>query len=173
MELTELVKKAEKGDNASFSKLIKSCEKDMYRVAEAMLKNDDDALDCIQETIMRAYKNINKLEKKEYFKTWLIRILINTCNDTLERRKKIIEYREYASPELKDGFNMDEVEVRDAVDKLEPELKLLVILYYFEDMSVKDIAGSLEIAEGTVKSRLSRARNRLKEILENNERSIV
>lgn len=173
MEQVELVKRAKKGDSTTFTKLVKNCEKDMYRVAKAMLKNDNDVLDCIQETIMRAYKNIKKLEKEEYFKTWLIRILINICNDLLYARNKIVTYNEYATIETKDSFSIEELELKDAVERLDSELKLLVILYYFEDMSLKDIAESLKIAEGTVKSRLSRARTKLKEILDYNERGIV
>jgi len=86
----ELVRKSKTGDSDAFSKLIKIYEKDLYRVAIAMVKNDDDALDCIQDTILKAYENIDKLNHENYFKTWIIKILINKCNDIISKNKRFI-----------------------------------------------------------------------------------
>ncbi len=172
MEYATLVRKAKNGDGNAFSKLIKVYEKDLYRVSKAMVKNDDDALDCIQDTILRAYENMEKLEKEQYFKTWLIKILINRCNSLMSKRKKVISYSEVFTEGKEDNIT-EKIEVKSAIEKLEDELKVLVMLYYFEDMSIKDIGESLKIPEGTVKSRLSRARTYLKELLEDKERSII
>ena len=172
MEYYILVKKSKQGDGNAFSKLIKLFEKDLYRVAIAMLKNNDDALDCIQETILSAYKSIKGLAQAEYFKTWLIKILINKCNDALKKKSKTIPYSEI--PAVAEGYqSTDKFEVRDAVDHLEDELKVLVVLYYFQDISIGDIAAALRIPEGTVKSRLSRARSRLKELLNYSEKGVI
>ncbi|AKA69773.1 RNA polymerase sigma factor [Clostridium scatologenes] len=172
MEYIILIRKAKKGDGNAFSKLIKAYEKDLYRVSKAMVKNDDDALDCIQDTILKAYENIKKLEKEQYFKTWFIKILINRCNSLIAKRKKIVSYSEVFTEDEEDNIT-EKIEVKSAVEKLEDELKILVMLYYFEDMSIKDIGESLKIPEGTVKSRLSRARSYLKELLEDDKRSII
>ena len=90
MNTVKLVRKSKKGNNLAFSTLIKSYEKDLYKVAIAMTKNDDDALDCIQEAILQAYISIKDLRQDEYFKTWLIKILINKCNALLKKNKKIL-----------------------------------------------------------------------------------
>lgn len=74
-DLINLARLAKKGDKSAFSKLIKIYEKDLYRVSIAMLKNDDDALDGIQDAILKAFKSIKNLREPEYFKTWLIKIL--------------------------------------------------------------------------------------------------
>ncbi|MEG2655972.1 MAG: sigma-70 family RNA polymerase sigma factor [Clostridium sp.] len=161
----ELVHKSKTGDSDSFAKLIKIYEKDLYRVAIAMVKNNDDALDCIQDTILKAYKNINKLNNEAYFKTWLIKILINKCNTVISKNKRFTSLSSINSePSYSDNFN--QVEVSDIVDKLDHTLKILVTLYYYEDMSIKEISESLHIPEGTIKSRLSRARGQLKSMLD-------
>lgn len=172
MEDIELVSKCKEGDRKAFSTLIKRYEKDLYRVAIAMTKNNDDALDCIQEAILQAFKNISSLLHEEYFKTWLIKILINKCNEMLYKKKRIILFSEYQSEDSY-SYNTEAIEVNDAVNKLEESLKLLVILYYFEDMSIKDIAESLNIPEGTVKSRLARAREKLKLFLTVKESEVM
>ena len=88
MDIVKLVKKSKKGNDIAFSTLIKNYEKDLYRVAIAITKNNEDALDCIQETILKAYTNIKNLRQENYFKTWLIKILINQCNYTIEKNRK-------------------------------------------------------------------------------------
>ena len=72
-----LIRKAMKGDAEAFIQLIELCEQSMYRSAKAILANEEDIGDAIQETILAAYKNLSALKEPRYFKTWLIRILIN------------------------------------------------------------------------------------------------
>ncbi|MEG1255324.1 sigma-70 family RNA polymerase sigma factor [Clostridium sp.] len=161
----ELVHKSKTGDSDAFSKLIKIYEKDLYRVAIAMVKNDDDALDCIQDTILKAYENIDKLNHENYFKTWIIKILINKCNDIISKNKRFISlFHANSEPSYSDNF--DQVEIQEVIDKLDDTLKLLITLYYYEDMSIKEISESLHIPKGTIKSRLSRARGQLKSMLD-------
>lgn len=174
MEYIELVKNAKKGDSKSFSKLIKLCEKDMYRVAKAIMGNDDDALDCIQDAVLRAFKGIRNLSNEEYFNTWIIKILINCCNNLISDRRKITSYIDSSSREAEiEDVKIDKIEIDEALQKLDEEMKLPIILFYFEDMSICDIAESLRIPEGTVKSRLSRARVKLKQLLDYKERGVI
>ena len=86
--MEELIKKAKDGDKEAFTTLMLSLEKELYKIAKARLKNDDDIYDAIQETIIEAFKSIKKLKKIEAFKTWIIRILINKTNDIFRRRNK-------------------------------------------------------------------------------------
>ncbi|APH14608.1 RNA polymerase sigma factor, sigma-70 family protein [Clostridium sporogenes] len=169
--LIELGRLAKKGDKAAFSKLIKIYEKDLYRVSIAMLKNDDDALDGIQDAILKAFKSIKNLREPEYFKTWLIKILINSCTSIINKKRKIVVYEEYINKSYEEEC-FREIDIKDAVNKLDYQLKILIILYYYEDMSLKNISKVLDIPEGTIKSRLSRARGYLKEYLSDNIRSV-
>ncbi|QJA08771.1 sigma-70 family RNA polymerase sigma factor [Romboutsia sp. CE17] len=164
MNTVKLVRKSKKGNNLAFSTLIKSYEKDLYKVAIAMTKNDDDALDCIQEAILQAYISIKDLRQDEYFKTWLIKILINKCNALLKKNKKILNL-DVSIAENDKVEQSDRLELKDSINNLDSNLKIIVILYYYEDMSIKDISESLNIPQGTIKSRLSRARSKLKEML--------
>ena len=164
MDTVKLVRKSKKGNNSAFSVLIKSYEKDLYKVAIAMTKNDDDALDCIQEAILQAYISIKDLRQDEYFKTWLIKILINKCNALLKKNKKILNL-DVNTSKNDTVEQSDRLELKDSINNLDSDLKIIVILYYYEDMSIKDISESLNIPQGTIKSRLSRARSKLKEML--------
>ena len=164
MDTVKLVRKSKKGNNLAFSILIKSYEKDLYKVAIAMTKNDDDALDCIQEAILQAYISIKDLRQDEYFKTWLIKILINKCNALLKKNKKILNL-DVSIAENDKVEQSDRLELKDSINNLDSNLKIIVILYYYEDMSIKDISESLNVPQGTIKSRLSRARIKLKEML--------
>ena len=164
MDTVNLVRKSKKGNNSAFSVLIKSYEKDLYKVAIAMTKNEDDALDCIQEAILQAYISIKDLRQDEYFKTWLIKILINKCNALLKKNKKILNL-DVSITENDKVEQSEKLELKDSINNLDSDLKIIVILYYYEDMSIKDISESLNVPQGTIKSRLSRARIKLKEML--------
>lgn len=160
VELINDVKLAQKGNKDAFVRLITAAEKSLYRVARAILKSDNECADAIQESILKAYKSMGGLREPQYFKTWLTKILINECNRILKNNKKIIPIEEY----MDQAYTLDayeKVEIQEAVSSLEDEFRVVVVLFYFEDMSIKDIAQMLEIPEGTVKSRLSRARERL------------
>lgn len=78
---------AKNGDKEAYIRLMRENKASMYRVAKAMLEREEDIEDAVSETILKAYMNISKLRKSEYFKTWLIRILINECNNLLKKRK--------------------------------------------------------------------------------------
>ena len=164
MDTVKLVRKSKKGNNSAFSILIKSYEKDLYKVAIAMTKNEDDALDCIQEAILQAYISIKDLRQDEYFKTWLIKILINKCNALIKKNKKILNL-DVNTSKNDTVEQSDRLELKDSINNLDSDLKIIVVLYYYEDMSIKDISESLNIPQGTIKSRLSRARSKLKEML--------
>lgn len=146
------------GNKEAFSRLIIEYEKSMYRTAKAILKNDQDCADAIQEAIIKAYQGICKLNNTQFFKTWLIKIVINESSRLLKSQKKLVPVEEVFKGDLIYGFDGTEMEVRHAVDSLDSDLRILTVLHYFEDLSIKRIAEVLDIPEGTIKSRLSRAR---------------
>ncbi|MDD6645481.1 MAG: sigma-70 family RNA polymerase sigma factor [Oscillospiraceae bacterium] len=145
-----------------FTRLVLESEETLYKVSMSMLRNEKDCEDAVQTAILTAYEKLNTLKNEEYFKTWIVRILINTCNKHLNSRKKIVDIQDYQNTTQTSNFSPEELEVRLAVEKLPLKIRQVVVLYYTEGFSVKDIKDILKIPEGTVKSRLSKGRELLK-----------
>lgn len=153
-----------KGDKEAFVYLINEHRLSLYRIAKGILKDDYKVEDAISNTIIKAFENIKKLKKAEYFKTWLIRILINECNLTLKKEKRIL----YLEDSVKEEAYIDlyeNIDLINAIETLDDDLKLVTILYYFEDIDQKEIAKIISSKEGTVRTKLFRARKKLYEIL--------
>lgn len=159
MEINALVKKAKKGDGESFIYLIKQYEKVLYKIASRILDNEEDVADAIQEAVMQGYEKIHTLKKDEYFNTWICRILINKCNGILNKNKNIILVNEVL-PEESGHSNNDflRLELKDALDSLNKDYKLVIILYYVAGFNIKEISELTKDPEGTIKSRLARAK---------------
>lgn len=85
-----LIRKAKKGDKDAFCRLIDENVQSMYKVAAAYLKNDEDVADAIQDTILSCYENLKSLKQNRYFKTWMIRILINKCKDMIQKKSWLL-----------------------------------------------------------------------------------
>ncbi|MCQ2968883.1 MAG: sigma-70 family RNA polymerase sigma factor [Clostridium sp.] len=162
------VRRAKLGDKEAFKKLIQENKSSMYRVSKAILKEEEDIEDAIGEAILKAYRNIGFLRNEIYFKTWLIRIVINESNNIYKKRNREIAMdKEYfINMEYRDSYK--DFSLYDAINSLEDNLRITTLLYYFEDLKYKDIAELLNVREGTVKSRLSRAKQKLYEILKDN-----
>jgi RNA polymerase sigma factor (sigma-70 family) len=154
------VAQAQQGDREAFVRLVKKCESTLYNVARSILKSDAECLDASQEAIIKAYTSLQNLREARYFKTWLIRILINECQRLIQHKKRVVPMGELIEQQASERFERD-VELQDAIQALEEDLRVVITLHYFEDLPVKEIALLLEIPEGTVKSRLIRARSKL------------
>lgn len=159
--ISDDVAMAANGDAAAFTRLIESCEGMLYHVCRATLRNDADAADAAQEAVITAWQRIAQLRSAVSFPAWLARICINRC-----RRIARAKRPEAPLDEPKAGIRSDaKLDVAGAVERLPQDLRPTVVLYYFEDWSVKDIARATGTFEGTVKSRLHRARKLLTESL--------
>jgi len=160
MDPTDLVNQAIQGDRDAFIRLIREIENSLYNTAKSMLRKEEDVADAIQETILKAYKSMHTLREPQYFKTWMFRILINECNSMLSRRSLSTSYAEVpAKQEQLSPY--DEVDMREAVDRLEESKRIVIVLHYFEDLTLRQVADTLNISESAVKMRLSRARQEL------------
>ena len=140
-----------------------------YKTAKAILKNEDDVEDAIQDALETAYRNIETLNEPKYFKTWMTRILMNKCYDILRKKSKVVPVESELmenNPDEKDYTG--KVEMQMILDKLDDELKEIVVLFYFNDCKQDDISRILGIPKGTVKSRLHRARIELMALLGHN-----
>lgn len=163
------VQLAKSGDKQAFNELIEENKLKIYKTAKSILKDEDDVCDAIQDALIRAYKNISKLEHNEYFSTWIIRIVINKCYDIAkknnEKNKKIVDISEAKNHELQTFDTYNEFGLEQVLNILDKNLKEIIVMYYYDDISVQDISKIIDIPQGTVKSRLSRARSKLYEIL--------
>lgn len=163
----ETIKKAKQGDADKIGQIILENMQTLYRVAFGILKNDDEIYDAISATTVKVFENIHTLKKEEYVKTWIIRILINECYKICNKNKKIIYLENVQQKNLVHNDTHEELEFKNLIRNLNDELKEIVILYYFEDFSIKEISKIIKIPEGTVKTRLSRARKKLEDTILN------
>ena len=157
---------AKKGDKDAFSRLIENVKFKLYKTGMSILKNDDNTCDAIQETLLSAYQNLNKLEHPEYFTTWIIRIMINKCYDIIKKNKKVVNINEKLEQVAQPYYEMycNESEVEKVLNQIDSDLRTVTVMFYYDDLSVSSIAEILNIPEGTVKSRLSRAREQISKI---------
>lgn len=155
-----LIRKARKHDKAAFQQLMEQEAKSMYKVAKAILKNDEDVADAMQETALVCWEKIDTLKKDRYFRTWLTRILINNCYAIYRQRTSIIcdktdteiwfQEEGYASVEWENFLNC-----------LDEKYRTIIMLYYVHGFKAREIAEILQINENTVRGRLVTARKKL------------
>ncbi len=161
-EETSLVLKAVKGDDAAFLTLLEQHKEQLYRMAIVYLKNEEEALEAIQETTYRAYRSIRKLKKPAYFSTWLVRILLNVCSNELRTKKK---YHQFIGQESAYTDNYRPLEIEEALMYLDEPSREIIILKYLRDLPITDIATICECPPSTVKTRLYRGLQKLKELM--------
>lgn len=160
-----LYKRAIEGDDDAFLEMINIVKIDLYKTALAYLRNEGDALEAIQEVTYRAYRGLHDLREPAFFKTWLIRIMINYCNDTIKKQKRIILNEELL---LIEG-NIDNhylFEIEDAMQSLDERSREMITLKYFHDLKIKEIAQAFNCPEGTIKTWLYKALKSLREKLD-------
>lgn len=162
------LEKAMAGNKEAFSRIIIQNKESMYKTAIVILKNEDDAYDALQEALIKMYRNITKLENKESFNFWSRRIIVNYCYDIISKNQKVVNITSKLTEnfeETREDIYDCEDELVKVLDKLDEDLRLTATLYYYDDLSTKEIGEMLNIPLGTVKSRLSRAREKLYDIL--------
>lgn len=155
--------------------LIRQYGNDVLRTAYMYVKDLHTAEDIFQEVFIKVNQKLSTFEGNSSIKTWIIRITINTCKDHLKSayNRKVVPMMEYQEDAIVSDSDYEEVEsqdtrelIKNTVLSLPPKYKDIVLCVYFQDMSITEAANTLNIAEGTAKSRLSRARQKLKTILE-------
>lgn len=157
-ETEELIKKAKRQDEDAFTKLMQFYLKDLYRVALAILMNDEDAADAIQDTILACWEKLDTLKKDQYFKTWMTKILINKCYDIRRKSLRIVDLEAYEEPAAEDRYNL---EFKEALSSLDEKYRSVMILFYSEGYHIDEISAILKIPPSTVKTRLQRGRKKM------------
>lgn len=151
----------------AFCAAVEQHQVTLLRTAKAILKNDEDAEDAVQEALYAAFAHRDGLKDPEKFKPWILRILSNKCYDRYRQRRKVVELSEYAETLPAPETDLAEkLTLWQAVMSLGDDLRATVTLFYYEGLSIRDISRALGVSEAAVKTRLSRGRQRLRQILE-------
>ena len=163
-----LVKKAIRGNDKAFEKLVKQESEKLYKTAFLYVRNKEDALDILQETIYKAYISINQVKQPEFFTSWLTKILIRTAYDFLRNNKKIIlDESLLKNVTAASKTNMEgKMDLVNAISTLKQDYQTVIILFYYHDLSIRCIGETMGVPENTVKTQLRRAKMELKRILE-------
>ncbi|MBG9455806.1 RNA polymerase sigma factor [Lysinibacillus sphaericus] len=145
----EIVQRAIRGDHQAILSLIEMDEEILYRMAFTYLKNEQDALDVMQDLVYKALKKMHTVKQHEYARTWLVRVLINCCKDHLRKRKPTVAIKEHHQVEWVIYSDMERL-----LEHLSLSEQQLVYMKYFQQLKNKEIAELNQIPEGTVKSKL-------------------
>lgn len=151
-------------DNETFAGLVREYTPNLYRLALGILHNRDDAEDAVAESILKAYEKIHTLRNPDSFRPWIMQIAANESKRIYakNRRSTPVENVEEYMPEFRDEYH----ELWDIVMRLDTAYREVTILYFYEQMSLKEIGKILHIPEGTVKSRLYRAKKELRKYID-------
>lgn len=154
-----------------FLECLQEMKDDLYRIAKTRLIKDEDIYDAIQETITSSYEYIRNGKHIENLKTWIIRVLINECNHIYKREKKqIILFEKEIINNVKDDYSMKNIEDKISFERilllLKYEDRLIISLYYGSQFTTKEISHILHMNENTVKTKILRAKAKIKEKIE-------
>lgn len=164
MNIDVLVKKAKDGDKEALVQLIMTQKKDFYKLAYLYMKNEEDALDVIQDTIIILYENIHKLKKSDAFYSWSKTILVNCCKKLLKEKKKIISIDHIKEELYEENFD-ERIILQKHLSKLNDKYQEVIKLHYFLDLDNETISKIINVPIGTVKSRIFNGLKKLKESL--------
>lgn len=165
-EIGKLAKKAIRGNVDAYAQLIEQNKNYLYRTAMLYMKNEDDALDVVSECVLKGFQSIKKLKNPELFRTWITRILINVVNDIYSKKKTMVDISQYEFEEPASGVSREEcLDLYDAIDSLAEKHKTVIILKYFSELKLSEIAYIMDIPEGSVSAYLARAKQELRDYL--------
>lgn len=177
-EMERLVQRTKDGDTQAFERLYQATSQRVYFICLSFLKNEQDASDAMQDTYLTAFKNISQLRAPSGFGAWIEQIAVNRCKNILKQnqpvpvdddilKETLLSEDEFTIPEK---YIIDKEKRRILMDIMRTKLTELqyqtIILYYFNNLSVAEIAGIMECSEGAVKNRLSKARAAIKKAIE-------
>lgn len=169
-----LIKRASRGDKRAFDEIVHRYQGCLYAMAYRILRNSDDAVDAVQETFIKAYRAIDGFDNQRPIKPWLCRICGNCCIDNVRARKErteSLDQHEYMlvdpthSPDQMAAEGDRDEAIAQAIDRLPPRYREIVVMRHYRQMEVSEISHALGTPEGTIKSWLFRARRQLRQEL--------
>jgi RNA polymerase sigma-70 factor (ECF subfamily) len=166
------IKKALDGDSSSFGFLVDKYQNMVFTLAIKMLKHREESEEVSQDTFIKAYKSLSKFHGESKFSTWLYRVAYNTCLDRIKKNSKYnsnVEINDVTSNEIFQAENIfDSLEnkerseiIQECMNKLPEDERVIIHLFYFEELSLKEIIDVVSISEGNLKVKLYRARKKL------------
>ncbi len=163
-----LVQRAMKKDAESFIRLMEENKQSMLKVAYGFFSNEEDVADVMQQTVLNAYEHIGELKKAAFFKTWLIRILINNCNQLYNSRKRFVAGEKAAEEQYFDVYPEDHA-FFELLSLLNKDDRIIFQLYYGEEYTTKEIGKILEMKESTIRSRIHRGKEQIRKQMQKEE----
>lgn len=151
-------------DKLTFTEEVKARERQMYRIARSYSLSDADCCDVVQEALLRAWTKLDTLRNEAVFGTWLISILVNECKTALRKRAKLVQLSEFPDIAAKDEEKPDPA-LESALFSLPTKYRVPLVLNALDGYTMREIAQMLRLPEGTVKTRISRAKKRLQATL--------
>lgn len=148
-------------DKDFFVKEIEAHSGMLYRVAYTILRNDDACKDALQDAALKAWEKRGTLKELRYFRTWITRILINTCYDTQRKRRRMVSIEDVPEPQVA----APDISLAMALQSLPEKLRLPLVLYYSEGLTYAEIAQTLRLPMATVRGRIHRAKGQLRKEL--------
>ncbi|MFM9282392.1 sigma-70 family RNA polymerase sigma factor [Paenibacillus jiagnxiensis] len=161
-EEKRLAQAACKGDQDAFQRLVSTHQRRLYGIAYSYLHSEADALDALQETVCRGWMKCGSLRQPEILVPWLIRILINYCRDELKRRKKYQPLHGSVEGGSAEMISDRKLDLQHALAHMKPKYREVLILKYYQDMTIAEIAQVLEKPEGTIKTWLYKGLKQMK-----------
>lgn len=159
---------AKKGNEDAFESIVEEYKTEMYSIATVRLKNMADVEDAIQETLFDIYKNLWYLKRVAGFKSWIIKILINNCNDIIRQKKEsVLSFEDSVVNTLPDKENEylkleGEQNFFELINFLNEEEKTIMTMRYSQDFSINEMSKILNIREGTLRMRISRIKEKIR-----------
>lgn len=160
-----MIEKAQRGNTQAFMKLFQEYESVIYRTAYMYVNDSHDALDVVQETAYRSFRGIKNLMEPQYFKTWLIKITISCALDLLRKQANAARIKPASMDLIPDKVTEDidlEVTLQQLIELLDEDEKGVIMLRFYHDMTIKEVAEGLSIPLGTAKTILYRAIKKLR-----------
>lgn len=168
-----LVEQCLEGDRKAQFELYKLYSKAMYNICRRMMGNDEEAKDILQDSFVSAFTKLNSFNRQSTFGAWLKRIVINHCINALNRKRiQFEEISDHEAESQEEDWSSDEYaragagKIMQAIDKISDGCKTVLNLYLFEGYDHKEIAGILDITESTSKAQYSKAKKKIREIIE-------
>ncbi len=165
MEIEKLVNKAKQGDKEALVSLIMDRKQEYYGLAYVYMKNNEDALDAMEDMIVILYESLHQLKKEEAFYSWSKTILVNCCKKQLRRKKRLTDFNNIEAEATAGGLNLveEQLTLESHLSGLSSSHQEIIKLRYYMDLDYNTIAELLKIPIGTVKSRISIGLRKLKE----------
>lgn len=182
---SEIIKKCQQGDLEAFEKLILSYQKKVYTIAYRYVGRREEAEDLAQEAFIKVYRSLKTFRGDSSFSTWLYHVVTNVCRDALRKNSRKLEEdsldcavttekgeirREIVDWSMSPAFLYEQKELgeflQSLINQLSPEYKAVILMREIQDMSYEEIAQAMNCSLGTVKSRLSRARKTLRDMIQ-------